>query len=129
MDERRHVSIGVALLQGALGGAFVVIVLAILVATAVVAGAVFGGALSGGGSQQEAAPIIPPGTVLAASGLALAVLGAFYASSGFNFLGIALGALAYYRGARVLGGVASVLSFVTMFIGYSTASGAYQFSF
>ena len=53
MDERRHVSIGVALLQGALGGAFVVIVLAILVATAVVAGAVFGGALSGGGSQQE----------------------------------------------------------------------------
>jgi len=123
------VSIGVALLQGALGGVFLIIVLIILVAGIVVAGAVFGGALSGGGSEQESAPIIPPGTILAASGLALAVLGAFYASSGFNFLGIMLGALAYYRGARVLGGVVSVLSFATIFIGYTLSSGAYQFSF
>ncbi len=117
------------MLQGALGGVFLIIVLIILVASVVVAGAMFGGALSGGGSEQEAAPIIPPGTILAASGLALAVLGAFYASTGFNFLGIMLGALAYYRGARVLGLVVSVLSFVTIFIGYLLSSGAYQFSF
>jgi hypothetical protein len=121
------VSISVALLQGALGGIVLIIVLVILVAA--VAGAIFGGALSGGGSEQEAAPIIPPGTVLAASGLALAVLGAFYASSGFNFLGIMLGALAYYRGARVLGGVVCILSFVTIFIGYTLSGGAHQFSF
>jgi hypothetical protein len=123
------VSIGVALLQGALGGIFLIIVLIILIAAVVVAGAIFGGALSGGGSEQEAAPIIPPGTILAASGLALAVLGAFYASSGFNFLGIMLGALAYYRGARVLGGVVCAVSFITIFIGYTLSSGAYQFSF
>ena len=122
-------SISVALLQGALGGAFVIIVLLILMAGVVVVAAAFGGALSGGGSEQEAAPIIPPGTILAAVGLCLALLGGFYASSGFNFLGIMMGALAYYRGARVLGLAASVLSFATIFIGYLLSSGAYQFSF
>jgi hypothetical protein len=123
------------LLQGALGGALLVIVVLVLLMAVVVAAAIFGGALedeggAGGGSAQSTQSIIPPGTILATMGLGLAILGAFYGSAGINFLGIFSGAMAYYRGARVLGVVASVLSFATIFIGYYLGiSGAYQFDF
>src|ERR687885_2611088 len=82
------------LLQGALGGAFLVILVLILVAAVVLLAAVFGGTLGGGGASSKGettAPIIPPGTIMAASGLGLAGLGAYYGSIGFGFLGIILG--------------------------------------
>ena len=116
------------LLQGALGGAFLVVLALVLIAAVVVIAAVSGGTLGGGDRGQEAAPIIPPGTILAASGLGLAALGGFYASAGLNFVGIIAGAIAYYRGARVLGVAATVLSFVTIFVGYYLGSGASQFN-
>ena len=109
-------SVSIALLQAALGGAFLLILFLILVAGVVVIAAISGGALSDRDSQVSSVPIVPPGTVLAASGLGLAVLGALYSLS-LAFVGIILGMMAYYRGARVLGGVATVLSFVAIFVG------------
>ena len=111
------------LLQGALGGALLVILLFVGVVAVVVAAGVFGGALGGrGGTGGEDASqtqgIVPPGTIIAGVGMGLAVVGAFYPSLSFGFVGIALGAIAYYRGARVLGGVVSVLSFAAICVGY-----------
>ena len=120
------------LLQGALGGAFLVILVLILVAAVVLLAAVFGGTLGGGGDSsngETTAPLVPPGTIMAASGLGLACLEAYYGSIGFGFLGIILGGIAYYRGSRVLGIVASVLSFVAIFIGYYLGYQTAQFGF
>ena len=115
------------LLQGALGGALVVVLALALTLAVVVAAAVFGGAIGDRSGEEAAQTIAPPGTILAATRLGLAVLGAFFGSTGFNFVGIAVGAVAYYRGARLLGGAACVLSFATIFIGYYFGTGAYQF--
>ena len=118
------------LLQGALGGAFLVILVLILVAAVVLLAAVFGGTLGGDSSNGETtAPLVPPGTIMAASGLGLACLEAYYGSIGFGFLGIILGGMAYYRGSRVLGIVASVLSFAAIFIGYYLGYQTAQFGF
>jgi hypothetical protein len=127
------VSIAVALLQGALGGAILVILVFILIVGAVVAASVFGGALGGEGtspsSREAAPPILPPGTILAAVGLGFAWFAVYYGSSGNGFVGIMLGAMAYYRGARVLGGVVSVLSFVSLIVGHYVGDQLAQFSF
>jgi hypothetical protein len=118
------------LVQGALGGAFLVILVLILVAAVVLLAAVFGGTLGGDSSNGETtAPLVPPGTIMAASGLGLACLEAYYGSIGFGFLGIILGGMAYYRGSRVLGIVASVLSFAAIFIGYYLGYQTAQFGF
>ncbi len=111
------------LLQGALGGALILVLLFAGVVTVVVAAGVFGGAVGGrggaGGEDASQTPgIVPPGTILAGVGVGLAVIGAFSPSLGFGFVGMAVGAIAYYRGARILGGVASVLSFITLFVAY-----------
>ncbi len=119
------------LLQGALGGALVIIVGFALIVTAVVAAGAFGGALGGrGGAESGEAQtdrVVPPGTILAGVGMGLAVIGAFYPSLSFGFVGMALGAIAYYRGARILGGVVSVLSFIALFIGYFMGGEVYRF--
>ncbi len=120
------------LLQGALGGALLLILLFVAVVIVVVAAGIFGGAVGGrGGSGGEDATqtqgIVPPRTILAGTGMGLAVIGAFYPSLSFGFVGMALGAVAYYRGARVLGGVVSVLSFITIFIGYFMGGEIYRF--
>ena len=111
------------LLQGALGGALILVLLFAGVVAVVVAAGVFGGAVGGrGGTGGEDASqtqgIVPPGTILAGVGVGLAVIGAYSPSLGFGFVGMAVGAIAYYRGARVLGGVASILSFITLFVAY-----------
>ena len=122
--------ITIALLQAALGGALLVVLFFVLVAVVVVMATVYGGALGSGEGKQEAAPIIPPGTILAASGLGMVVLGVLHSFS-LLLVGIILGGLAYYRGARVLGLVVSVLAFVRIFAGYylGSAHNPNQFSF
>src|ERR687889_1156032 len=81
-----HVVMAIAfLLQGALGGALLLILLFVAVVVVVVAAGVFGGAVGGrGGSGGEDASqtqgIVPPGTILAGTGMGLAVIGAFYPS-------------------------------------------------
>jgi hypothetical protein len=115
------------LLQGALGGALVVVLVLVLIVTVLVVAAAFGGALGSRSGEEATQSILPPGTILAAVGLGFAALGAFYASTGFNFLGILSGAIAYYRGARIFGIVVSVLSLATIFVGYYFGSGANQF--
>jgi hypothetical protein len=122
------VSISIALLQGALGGAFLLILFFVLIAGVVIIAAISGGALSNREGEVSTGPIVPPGTVLAASGLGFAALGALYSLS-LTFVGIILGMMAYYRGARLLGGLVSILSFAAIFIGYYLGSGGpYQFS-
>jgi hypothetical protein len=120
------------LLQGALGGALLLVLLFAGVVAVVVAAGVFGGAVGGrGGSGGEDANqtqgLVPPGTILAGVGMGLAVIGALYPSLSFGFVGMALGAIAYYRGARILGGVVSVLSFIALFIGYFMGGEVYRF--
>lgn len=100
----------------------------VVVAGVVVIAAISGGALSDRGDEVSTGPILPPGTLLVASGLGFALLGAFYSIS-LTFVGIMLGMMAYYRGARLLGVVVSALSFAAIFVGYYVGSGGpYQFS-
>ena len=120
------------LLQGALGGALVLVLLFVGVVAVVVAAGVFGGAIggrggAGGEDSSQTQGIVPPGTILAGVGMGLAVIGAFYPSISFGFVGIFMGAMAYYRGARVLGIAVSLLSFATLFIGYFMGGEVYRF--
>lgn len=120
------------LLQGALGGALLLILLFVGVVAVVVAAGVFGGALgdrsgTGGEDASQTQGLVPPGTVLAGVGMGLAVVGAFLPSLGLGFVGMAVGAIAYYRGARVLGGAVSVLSFIALFIAYFMGGEIYRF--
>lgn len=121
-------STSVALLQGALGGVLLLILFFVVIAGVVVIAAISGGALSDREGEDSTGPIIPPGTVLAASALGFALLGALYSLS-LTFVGIMLGMMAYYRGARLLGGAVSALSFAAIFVGYYLGSGGpHQFS-
>ena len=119
------------LLQGALGGALLIIIAFVLVVGVVVLAGVFGGALGGrGGAGGEEANqtgrIVPPGTIVAGVGMGLAVIGAYAPSLGFGFLGMATGAIAYYRGARVLGGAASLLSLAAIVISFFMGGEIYR---
>ena len=58
------------------------------------------------------------GRILSAIGLGLAVLGVLDESVALDVLGIILGMLGYFLGARVLGGVVSFLSLAMLFVGY-----------
>ncbi len=111
------------LLQAALGGALMIILALTLIGGAVVLAALLGGALVGDRSTKAEAtdPILPPGTILGASGLGMAAIGAFY-SFALSLVGIALGMLAYYRGAQVLGVMACVLSFAAIFVAFYTGA-------
>lgn len=57
------------------------------------------------------------GRVLSMTGLVFAVIGAFFVSVAVNVLGMILGMFGYALGSRILGGVASFLSLITMVIG------------
>lgn len=119
------------LLQAALGGALTIILALALIGGAVLLAAMLGGTLVGDESAKAEAtdPILPPGTILGASGLSMAAIGAFYSFT-FTFLGMMLGALAYYRGARAWGLVVVVLSFVGVFVAFysGAAENAEQFT-
>jgi hypothetical protein len=119
-------SVVVALLQGIAGGILVVIFFAV-VGGGVLLAAVLGRA-SGGSSAAR-----PPGEperslllarILCAIGLGFAVIGAFFISVGTNIVGMILGLVGYYMGARIFGVLVIVLSTVTLFIGLLIGPGA-----
>jgi hypothetical protein len=119
-------SVIVALLQGIAGGILVVIFFAV-VGGGVLLAAVLGRA--SGGSSAARPPGEPeksllPARILCAIGLGFAVIGAFFISVGTNVVGMILGLVGYYLGARVFGVLVIVLSTVTLFIGLLIGPGA-----
>jgi hypothetical protein len=120
------VSIVVALLQGIAGGILVVIFLAV-VGGGVLLAAVLGRASRGSSVARppgEPQRSMLPARILCAIGLGFAVIGAFFISVGTNIVGMILGLVGYYFGARVFGVLVIVLSTVTLFIGLLIGPGA-----
>ena len=119
-------SIVVALLQGIAGGILVVIFLAVVGGGVLLAAAL--GRASGGSSTArlpgEPQRSLLPARILCAIGLGFAVIGAFFISVGTNIVGMILGLVGYYFGARVFGVLVIVLSTVTLFIGLLIGPGA-----
>jgi hypothetical protein len=120
------VSIAVALLQGIAGGILVVIFFAVI-GGGLLLSAVLGRA--SGGSSAARPPGEPeksllPARILCAIGLGFAVIGAFFISVGTNIVGMILGLVGYYMGARVFGVLVIVLSTITLFIGLLIGPGA-----
>ena len=119
-------SVAVALLQGIAGGILVVIFFA------VVGGGVLLAAVLGRASGESSAARPPgepersllPARILCAIGLGFAVIGAFFISVGTNVVGMILGLMGYYLGARVFGVLIIVLSTITLLIGLLVAPGA-----
>ena len=119
-------SLAVALLQGLAGGILVIIFLAV-VGGGVLLSAVLGrasGVSSAARPPGEPQRSLLPARILCAIGLGFAVIGAFFISVGTNVLGMILGLVGYYFGARVFGVLVIVLSMVTLFIGLLIAPGA-----
>jgi hypothetical protein len=119
-------SVIVALLQGIAGGILVVIFFAV-VGGGVLLAAVLGRA--SGGSSAARPPGEPeksllPARILCAIGLGFAVIGAFFISVGTSVVGMILGLVGYYMGARVFGVLVIVLSTITLFIGLLIGPGA-----
>lgn len=119
-------SIAVALLQGIAGGILVVIFFAV-VGGGVLLAAVLGRA--SGGSSTARPPGEPersllPARILCAIGLGFAAIGAFFISVGTNVVGMILGLVGYYMGARIFGVLVIVLSTITLFIGLLIGPGA-----
>jgi hypothetical protein len=113
-------SIAVAFLQGIAGGIlvilfFIVIIGGLLFAT--VFGRAFGGSRGPDRPPGEPERSLLPARILCATGLGFAVIGAFFISLGTNVVGLVLGLVGYYLGARVFGVVVIVLSTITLFIG------------
>lgn len=71
-----------------------------------------------------------PARVLCVVGLSFAVVGAFFVSVATNVLGMVLGMVGYFLGARVLGTVVIIVSIATLVIGLvvgqSTIPGSYD---
>lgn len=119
-------SVVAALLQGIAGGILIVIFFAV-VGGGVLLAAVLGRA--SGGSSAARPPGEPersllPARILCAIGLGFAVIGAFFISVGTNVVGMILGLVGYYFGARVFGVLVIVLSTITLFIGLLIGPGA-----
>ena len=119
-------SVVVALMQGIAGGILAVIFFAV-VGGGVLLSAVLG--RTSGGSSAARPPGEPersllPARILCATGLGFAVIGAFFVSVGTNVVGMILGLVGYYLGARVFGVLVIVLSTVTLFIGLLIGPGA-----
>ena len=68
-------------------------------------------------SQNTNHRILPRGAILAAIGLCLAIVSAFYVSAATASLGIVLGGLAYARGGRRFAVAVVILSTIAFFIG------------
>lgn len=58
-----------------------------------------------------------PARALCVVGMSFAVVGAFFVSIATDVLGIVLGMVGYFLGARILGAVVVILSITTLFIG------------
>ncbi len=81
-------------------------------------------------SQNTDHRILPKGAILAAIGLILAIVSAFYISAATAFFGIVLGGLAYARGGRRFAVLVVILStialFIGLFVGQSAVPGSYS---
>lgn len=120
-------SVTVALLQGGIGGALLIVLFFAVVGGGVLLAAVLGRASGGRGLVRppgEPERSLLPARILCATGLGFAVIGAFFISVGTNIVGMILGVVGYYLGARVFGVVVIVLSTVTLFIGLLVGQGA-----
>ncbi len=116
----------VAFLQG-IAGALLVVLLLALVGGGLLLAAVFGRAA--GGSPDDRPDVggrsgLILGRIICAVGLGSAMIGAYYVSVGTNVMGMLLGMIGYYLGARVFGVVIIVLSTITLFIGLLVGQGA-----
>ena len=117
-------SIAVALLQGALGGAFVVILFFILLGGGLLLVVVFGGRVSPTeGADRRLGRSLFPARALCVVGVSFAVVGALFVEIATDVLGMILGALGYYLGSRVFGAVVIILSVITLFIGLFAGQG------
>ena len=58
-----------------------------------------------------------PARALCVVGISFAVIGAFFVSIATDVLGMVLGMVGYFMGARVLGTLVVILSVATLFIG------------
>ena len=116
----------VALLQAVAGG-FLIVLLLVLAVGGLAVVAVFGraaGERPDDRSRVGARNGSIPGRILCAIGLGSAVMGAFFVSVGTDVMGMALGMMGYYLGARFFGVVVIVLSTITLFIGLLVGQGA-----
>jgi hypothetical protein len=112
-------SITLALLQ-AIGGAFLVILFLGVLGGGLLLVAVIGGRVApspdnGGGRRRERS--LFPARALCVLGISFAVVGAFFVSMATDVLGMVLGMVGYFLGARVLGTVVVILSIATLLIG------------
>ena len=118
-------NIAVAFLQGLAGG-FLVVLFLVLVVGGLLLAAVLGRASrreEPGRPGRRPGGSLLPARILCATGLGFAVVGAFSISVAIDVLGMILGAVGYYLGARVFGVVIIVLSTVALFIGLLTGAG------
>jgi hypothetical protein len=111
----------------ALGRAFLVVLFFVLIVGGMLLATIFGRTFGSRGADR---PVegpgrnLIPGRMLCSVGLGFAVLGAFFVSVATNVVGMILGAVGYYLGARVFGVVIIVLSIITLFIGLLIGPGA-----
>jgi hypothetical protein len=114
--------IAVALLQGIAAGLLIVIFMVLLV------GGLFIVALSGraveGQGRSVARPIrLVPGRIACVVGLSLAVTGVFFVDMATDIMGVILGAVGYYLGARILGVAIIIISIITLSFGLVAGQG------
>lgn len=112
-------SVALTLLQ-AIGGAFLVILFFAVLGGGLLLVAVIGGRTARGpdyGGGGERGRSLFPARALCVVGLSFAVVGAFFVSMATDVLGIVLGMVGYFLGARVLGTVVVILSIATLLVG------------
>jgi hypothetical protein len=112
-------SIALTLLQ-APGAAFLVILFFVVLGGGLLIVAVFDARAApspdhGGGGEQWRS--LFPARALCVVGMSFAVVGAFFVSIATDVLGMVLGMVGYFLGARVLGTVVVILSIATLLIG------------
>ena len=115
-----------ALLQGLAGG-FLVVLFFVLLGGGLLLAGVLGRAFGSRGLDRPVGRFgrsLLPGRILCSVGLAFAVTGAFFVEVGTDVVGMLLGAVGYYLGARVFGVIVIVLSIITLFIGLLAGQGA-----
>jgi hypothetical protein len=113
-------SIALALLQGSIGGVFPIILFFVVLGGGLLLVAVFGSRVTpspdyGGGRRRGRS--LFPARALCVIGASFAVVGAFFVSMATDILGMVLGMVGYFLGARVLGTVVVILSIATLLIG------------
>ena len=115
----------VALVQAVAGGFLLILVLALIIGGLITV-AVFGRAAGGRPDDRPAGARqgLILGRMLCAIGLGSAAIGALFVSVGTDVVGMVLGMMGYYLGARVFGVVLIVLSTITLFIGLLVGQGA-----